>query len=94
MEDQARVTMPPVVYVPVAELPEEPGVQRLKMHTLSDGRTAVYVYSAPDRLASMYGGGVAWVLADVAGLQRAFDDVPYDLLLLDRELHPGRAEAR
>jgi len=83
---------PPVVYAPVVELPEEPGVQHLKMHTMADGRTAVFVYSAIDRLVDLYGDGVPWVLVDVATLQRAYDQAPYDLLFLDQALHPASAE--
>ena len=84
---------PPVVYAPVVELPEEPGVQHLKMHTMADGRTAVFVYSALDRLVDLYGDGVPWVLVDVATLQRAHDQAPYDLLFLDQALRPTPSEA-
>ena len=85
--------MPPVVYVPVTELPEEPGVQRIKMHTMADGRTAVFVYSALDRLAESYDSGVPWVVADVRGLQKAFEEHPYDLLFIDQELRPAGSGA-
>lgn len=84
----SRPRMPPVVYVPVMELPEAPGVQHLKLHTMADGRTAVFAYSALDRMVSLYGDGVPWMLIDVPGLQRAFDQVPFDLVFVDRELHP------
>jgi hypothetical protein len=79
---------PPVVYAPITELPDDPGTPRLKMHTMADGRTAVFVYSALDRLVDLYGADAPWMLLGVEALQRAYDQAPYDLVLLDRELHP------
>lgn len=87
-----RPSMPPVVYVPVVELPEKPGVQHLKLHTMADGRTAVFAYSALDRMVRLYGDGVPWMLIDVPGLQRAFEQVPFDLVFVDQELHPRPAD--
>jgi hypothetical protein len=82
-------TFPPVVYAPVIETPEDPGVQRLKGHVMADGRTALFVYSAVDRLVTLYGDHVPWVLVTVESLQSAFDEVPYDLVFLDQALHPS-----
>ncbi len=85
---------PPVVYAPVTELPEDPGVQRLKMHRMADGRTAVFVYSAIDRLVSLYGAEAPWVLVTVGALQHAYDEAPYDLVFLDQALHPAGEAVR
>jgi len=79
-------SFPPVVYVPTTD-ETEPTHRRVVMHTLTDGRVAVFVYSAPDRLASFYLPDAAWVLLDVEALQRLHDETPYDLILLDRD--PG-----
>lgn len=81
-------TLPPVVYAPTFEFD---GVTRIRMHEMGDGRTALFVYSAIDRLQAQYGDDASWVLLSVGDLQRAFDQAPYDLLLLDRELHPQEA---
>jgi hypothetical protein len=78
-----------VVYAPVVETPEDPGVQRLKGHVMADGRTALFVYSAIDRLVSLYGDNVPWVLVTVESLQAAFEEVPFDLVFLDQALHPA-----
>ena len=80
-----RPTLPPVVYAPTIELD---GATRVRMHEMRDGRTALFVYSAIDRLQDQYGDDAAWVLLSVGDLEKAFAQVPYDLLFLDRELHP------
>lgn len=84
--ETARAHFPPVVYAPVTERPEEPGVQRLKMHLMADGRSAVMVYSALDRFVEMYDERAPWALVTVEQLQNAYDDAPYELLFLDRRL--------
>ena len=81
-------TLPPVVYAPTIELD---GATRVRMHEMRDGRTALFVYSAIDRLQDQYGDDAAWVLLSVGDLEKAFAQVPYDLLFLDRALHPEDA---
>ena len=56
---------------------------------LRDGRTALYVYSAIDRLQEQYGDDAPWVLLAATDLQAAYEQVPYDLLFVDRPLHPA-----
>ena len=81
--------LPPVVYAPT--LTDDEGNTRLRMHRMRDDRVALFVYSAIDRLQGQYGGDAPWVLLSVPDLQRAHEASPYDLLLLDRELHPQAA---
>ena len=78
--------MPPVVYVPTTD-DADPLLRRVLMHQVEDGRTALYTYSAPDRLDDFYLTGNPWVLCDVATLQRIHDETPYDLLFVD--VDPG-----
>lgn len=78
--------IPPVVYVPTTD-EQEPTSREILMHTMSDGRTALFVYSAIDRLFEFYRQGNAWIVCDVATLQRIHDATPYDLLFVDRD--PG-----
>ncbi|GHJ58844.1 hypothetical protein NOK12_13620 [Nocardioides sp. OK12] len=77
-----RPPMPPVVYAPTVEHAD--GSPRLAMHRTHDGRVALFVYSALDRLADFYDADSAWVLLSVADLQAAHDQAPYDLLYLDK----------
>jgi hypothetical protein len=75
--------IPPVVYVPTTD-EQEPAAREILMHTVPDGRTALFVYSAIDRLFEFYRDGNAWIVCDVATLQRIHDATPYDLLFVDR----------
>ena len=78
--------MPPIVYVPTTD-EDDPRARRVLMHHVRDGRTALYTYSAPDRLDHFYLPGHPWVLCDVKTLQRIHDETPYDLLFVD--VDPG-----
>lgn len=91
----SRPPFPPVVYVPTMALPGSlPGEDelRLALHHTHDGRLALFVYSALDRLVEYYDAEAPWVLMSVADLQRAYDAVPYDLVYLDRRPRRGPVE--
>jgi hypothetical protein len=81
-----RPQLPPVVYVPTTDEPDV-STRRVLMHRVADGRTALYTYSAIDRLHTWYLPDAPWLLCDVAALQRIHDQTPYDLLFLD--VDPG-----
>lgn len=84
-------SFPPVVYVPTS-LPDAQGQSRLELIKLADGRTALFVYSAMDRLADFYRADAPWVLLSVGDLERAHQESPYDVLFLDRRPQlPGAA---
>lgn len=78
----SQVLLPPFVYVPTTSA-DDPTQRRVLMHTVEDGRTALYVYSAIDRLNRWYLTGNPWIVCDVAALQRIFNETPYDLLFVD-----------
>lgn len=80
--------MPPVVYVPTTD-EAEPAFRQVLLHPMEDGRTALFVYSAVDRLFSFYRQGNAWFVCDVAALQRIHEETPYDLLFVDRDTGLG-----
>lgn len=84
-----RPPLPPVVYAPT--LVDDDGRTRVRMHRLRDDRVALFAYSAIDRLLDQYGEDAAWVLLTVPDLERAHEASPFDLLLLDRPLHPQEA---
>lgn len=74
--------MPPFVYVPTTG-EADTTQRRVLMRELDDGRTALFVYSAMDRLERAWGAATSWVVLDVPGLQKVHDSEPYDLLFLD-----------
>lgn len=81
-----RPQLPPVVYVPTTDDPVAES-RRVVLHRVGDGRTALYTYSAIDRLRTWYLPDAPWLLCDVAALQRIHDQTRYDLLFLD--VDPG-----
>lgn len=83
---EQRPELPPVVYVPTTDEPDVAS-RRVLLHRVADGRTALYTYSAIDRLHRWYLPDTPWLLCDVAALQRIHDQSPYDLLFLD--VDPG-----
>jgi hypothetical protein len=85
-----RPPFPAVVYAPTLA-PGEGDETRLAVHRTDDGRVALFVYSALDRLVEYYRSDSPWVLLTVPDLQRAYDAAPYDLIFLDQR--PARVEA-
>ncbi|MDR1998873.1 MAG: hypothetical protein LBQ06_02880 [Frankiaceae bacterium] len=79
---------PPVVYVPTCMA--EDGQMHVEMKMMLDGRSALLVYSALDRLRRWY-GDTSWMVTTIEGLQRLYDDRPYDVLFLDRSIVPEAA---
>jgi hypothetical protein len=75
---------PPVVYAPTVTLTGDDGQTRLELLETNDGRLALFVYSALDRLHSYYAPDKPWALLTVDNLQQAYEDCPYDLLFLDK----------
>lgn len=87
----ASAKFPPVVYVPTTT-PKGDDEARLELVELVDGRTALFAYSAMDRLDEFYRAGAPWVLLTVAQLQQLHEASPYDVLFLDRRPQlPGSA---
>lgn len=80
-EESPAHRMPPFVYVPTTAGPQDE--RRVILHQVQDGRTALYTYSAPDRVDSIYQAGTPWIGCDMAALQRIHDATPYDLLFVD-----------
>ncbi|MDF1605135.1 SAV_915 family protein [Nocardioides sp. YIM 152315] len=85
-----RPELPPVVYVPTTD-EADPSTRRVLMHLVADGRTALYTYSALDRLRDHYLPDSSWILCDGTALQRIHDETPYDLLFVD--VDPGLRDA-
>ena len=72
--------MPPVVYVP--GVIDEHDERKLALRTTKDGRLALLVYTALDRLLDL-AGDVPWVLMDWDGLDKAQKIEHYDMILQD-----------
>ena len=78
------VTLPPVLYLPRAGTDETS--TRLEVLNLSDGRTALPVYTALARLLHCCGEGQPWVLIPTERLGPLDESIHFDLILIDQEL--------
>lgn len=70
----------PAYYVPCVA--DSDGELRVALRTTKDGRTALLIYSALDRLRAG-AGSVPWALLTLADLQRVKDETPYDVIYQD-----------
>lgn len=80
---EQRAELPPVVYLPCAEEVTDPADARPELRRTRDGRLALLVYSALDRLRTCCGPEQPWVVVLTAGLQQVHEQDPFDLLLMD-----------
>ena len=86
-ERRREPPMPPVVYVPCT--PGDDGISHLAYRNLDDGRVALLVYTALDRLIDL-AGDVHWALLDWDALQQAQDLQHYDIILQDIRIPEDR----
>lgn len=76
--------VPPVLYLPVRELPGEGLFAEVRATT--DGRGALLVFTALDRLLNACGGNQPWRLVETVALDAIQDTQPFDLVAFDPEL--------
>lgn len=74
---------PPFLYVPCANRASSVEEAEVEYRTTRDGRTALLVYSAVDRLHRGRGEGHPWIGMPTAGLQALYEVRPFDLVLVD-----------
>ena len=86
-ERRRELPMPPVVYVPCT--PGDDGISHLAYRNLDDGRVALLVYTALDRLIDL-AGDVHWALLDWDALQQAQDLQRYDIIIQDVRIPEDR----
>jgi hypothetical protein len=81
-----KVAFPPVVYVPCA--PRDPGDEELSvdLRRTREGRLALLVYSALDRLVTCCGGQQPWVVLPTADLEEIREKTDFELIFLDIEI--------
>jgi hypothetical protein len=84
MADPAHV-FPPVVYVPCA--PEQSGEElTIDLRVTKDGRLALLVYSAMDRLVAHCGPAQPWTVMLTRDLEQARLATGFELILLDLDI--------
>ncbi|MFV0446844.1 MAG: SAV_915 family protein [Planctomycetaceae bacterium] len=80
--------IPPVVYLPCAKEPDGLGAL-VELRPMSDGRTALLVYTALDRLADCCGPHQPWVLYRTDQLHELGETQPYDVIYADIAIPAG-----
>ncbi len=74
---------PPILYVPCLRHVQSADDLEVEYRTTRDGRSALLVYSALDRLHRGMGADQPWFVLPTAELQTLYDVEPFDLVLLD-----------
>lgn len=74
---------PPFVYLPCSGHVSKPEDAVLELRRTKDGRTALMVYSALDRLKYCCGTEQPWMVMPTEVLNELHKTQPFDLLLLD-----------
>lgn len=82
--DSGPTVVPPVVYLPVRELPE--GGLLAEVFDTTDGRRALLVYTALDRLLDACGKSQTWQLIETVALDAIQETQPFDIVAFDSEL--------
>lgn len=77
-----EIDFPPMVYVPCVVSEDEEGVAP-DLRQMRDGRHALIVYSALDRLVQCAGQQQPWVVVPAAKLDELDQETPFDVILLD-----------
>jgi hypothetical protein len=81
-----HVVFPPVVYVPCAAVQDAGSDLVVDLRPTRDGRVALLVYSALDRLVACCGPQQPWTLMAAASLEDVRLATGFDLVLLDVEI--------
>jgi len=74
---------PPVLYLPCVDETVVAQDARVQLRTTRDGRSALLVYSALDRLHACMGETHPWMVVPTERLTLFWEESPFDLVLLD-----------
>lgn len=78
--------VPPVVYVPAAQVGPDAGEARVRLLTLSDGRQVLPAYTSLDRLIDACGDDQPWILVPATTVDEQRERIGFDVAVLDAEL--------
>jgi hypothetical protein len=84
MTDPAHV-FPPIVYVPTGRS-QSPEAMTVDLRRTRDGRLALLVYSAMDRLIAHCGPEQPWTVMATQDLDRVQEATGFELVLLDLDI--------
>jgi hypothetical protein len=77
------IGFPPVVYVPCSAVGADDDTISVDLRSTRDGRLALLVYSALDRLVHCCGDDQPWVVMTTASLEQVRRATEFEVILLD-----------
>jgi hypothetical protein len=86
IDDSTRellASFPPMIYLPCVRHVTDPADIEVAYRETKDGRVAVLVYSALDRLKTCCGDEQPWFVLPSLYLETMYEVRPFDLVLLD-----------
>jgi hypothetical protein len=89
----SQVVFPPVVYVPCAPIRDAGSELVVDLRRTRDGRMALLVYSALDRLVDCCGPDQPWTLVASTNLEQIRIATGFDLVLLDVDIPQEHRQA-
>ncbi len=81
-----KITFPPVVYVPCSPLTPKDEELSVDLRQTREGKLALLVYSALDRLVTCCGEQQPWVVLPTANLEKIREKTHFELILLDIDI--------
>jgi hypothetical protein len=81
-----NIPFPPVVYVPCSPVSAGDDSLNVDLRPTRDGRLALLVYSALDRLVTCCGAEQPWVVMPTANVEKVRGETDFELILLDVEI--------
>lgn len=78
-----RASIPPVLYVPLAKAADDGGDLQVQLRTTNEGKTALLLYSALDRMLDCCGPHQPYSVLPTASLDEVASAHPFDVVLFD-----------
>ena len=75
--------LPPIVYLPTESYSASKDDLRVEYRMTKDGRKALLIYSAMDRLVAAMGPFQPWVVCPLVGLNEIWKEDAFDVVYLD-----------
>lgn len=75
--------LPPIVYVPSASIGVPSGNEQVEYRVTKDGRKALLIYSAMDRLIAAMGPFQPWFACSLTDLDALWKQDKFDVVYLD-----------
>ncbi|WP_147441714.1 SAV_915 family protein [Mycetocola lacteus] len=83
--DRGEILVPPVLYLPVSRVGSD-NQPTTTVAELSDGRKAIFAYTALDRLANCCGRDQAWMLIQTESMGLLQQELGFEIISVDKPI--------